>query len=304
MIDILKVSYNNYVDKLISTSYPFPYQSYQSNQSYQSDEIKIIQNKLVTVVIGHDLNSDSHFKTARQMGISIIDYAEYEKELITYLNNYSSSSNNSSNSNGRILRNQPLLMKKIDFDSKLNIMQFNKTNDLSDSVLYALYDPSNGFKINTTYGNDTKITISTIMKDRDIKSNVNSSNQDNLSNKTAYPSNMEFDPFDPNDKAFTSRCFISTNETSGYDTTINSRRKEYFNGTATCFTGNSSEVKCEYKGVDEHHYIRCVCTNIKLETEIMHSIGKDSLSIFPPVNLDIIGCTFFVIKEVYIIKYI
>ncbi len=178
----------------------------------------------------------------------------------------------------------PLIIKKIDYDSSLDLSSLNDTNR-SDSIKFEFYNPYTKEKLDTTVIEDVSFSISTKIKDPDIiKIPDGLLNGNNVSEA--------IDPFDPEHKAFSSRCFISENMTSGTDTTINTRRSQYFSGTASC------SEDCTYDGLDEYDYVKCNCTKFDTTKEMSSTIGDDVLSVLPSLNIDIVACTFKVFGEV------
>src|SRR5690606_5990840 len=77
------------------------------------------------------------------------------------------------------------------------------------------------------------------------------------------------DIFNPNDTAFTTRCYIHSED---LDTTVNYRRSNYYaNTTIKCNPG------CEYNGLDEDGYIDCKCLNAKTEYNIVNQVVNNFL---------------------------
>jgi hypothetical protein len=90
------------------------------------------------------------------------------------------------------------------------------------------------------------------------------------------------DIFDPNDSAFTSRCYNYTY--NGYDTTVNSRRQLLYSNTSIqCSDG------CSYTGVDENNYAECDCQG-KTE-KVQNNIVDIALGTLTSFNFEIVSCS-------------
>ncbi len=236
-------------------------------------EAVIIQTESTTIVFGSNLSSKNHTDKAKEMGISTIDYRELEEVLKNYYN-----------------ITQPLIVKKVDFNSNLSLT--NDTN-LSDSISFEFYHPITGEKLDPSLIEDPlpQIAIYIPLKDKD---KVSIPYEILFANKSDGSGVVNIlDPFDPNHEAFISRCFISKNLTSGTDTTVSTRRKEYFNGTAECSSN------CTYQGINEDFYIKCNCS--MLLGEVTNTIGDDVLDVFPSMNIGVILCIWVVLTEVSLV---
>ena len=135
-----------------------------------------------------------------------------------------------------------LLIKQIDFKSKLNLTSLNDTTTNSSStIIFEFYDPVSKNKLDPNVCNNIPINIKS----------PNRKAFDGL-NMTKYKrlSSSGLDMFDPNSKAFKSRCYILKDPETQKDTTANYRINKYFgNKKADCADN------CVYSGLDEYGYV-------------------------------------------------
>src|SRR5690606_23982497 len=111
-----------------------------------------------------------------------------------------------------------------------------------------IYHPQTREKLDTSACNGTNVEVEIPLK---AKGSLKLDRYQALKSEN-------IDIFDPESPAFNDRCFSHTDSTTGLDTTLNSRRKEYYSNMAiTCSPGcsytelarNSSTVKCNCQGI-------------------------------------------------------
>jgi hypothetical protein len=93
------------------------------------------------------------------------------------------------------------------------------------------------------------------------------------------------DGFDKNDEAFNDKCY-SFRDIGGGDTTVNSRRKYYFQGMeAGCYT---STAQCTYFGV-AGGYLNCGC-QADPSKQVVSTFTPVTLPEVSPINIEIYKC--------------
>jgi hypothetical protein len=92
-----------------------------------------------------------------------------------------------------------------------------------------------------------------------------------------------FEPFDSTSYPYSTRCVRKFDSMYGADTTINYRRKVYWQGrNARCNDG------CEYLGIDASNYFKCLCTSAN--NEVYYYFEESAFPDLRTVNLDIVTC--------------
>jgi hypothetical protein len=90
--------------------------------------------------------------------------------------------------------------------------------------------------------------------------------------------------YDPNAVAFTNVCFGFIDPITGFDTTINFRRQNYYNGlTASC------GLNCQYIGITDDNRMVCSCSPAAVEANA--DFTPNAISDLSDINLDLIKCT-------------
>jgi len=173
----------------------------------------------------------------------------------------------------------PLIMKKIEFNPKMNLTQPENTN-ASNAVNFAFYHPIEHYPLDMKICSSLPITIATPMK---------------VARKAALhlykliPIDFGVDLFDIKSPAYNSRCFKGNN-TDGADISTNYKRTQWFqNSSAECSPG------CVYIGLDENDYTQCHCEGIKEDSEISNDFDMSALGEIGKFNYDIVVCY----KEVF-----
>jgi hypothetical protein len=93
------------------------------------------------------------------------------------------------------------------------------------------------------------------------------------------------DIFDPNNTFFNDRCAGYIDNYSLKDTTVNSRRKEYFQKIIPECIG----FNCTYTGINEHNYIECLC-GIKTDNEYINEPLNYAIGTLTRFNFDVVLC--------------
>lgn len=177
---------------------------------------------------------------ARKNNLTLVDFAACEKVLKKHYD---------------IPEDTFLLVRKFDFGSETNLD--NLGNDLaSNSVTFAYYDPVTKTRLDLDHCKNVKININMPLK-----------SPNKLKLDLYKELGGQVDIFNPNSGAFTSRCDAIVDSGTGADTSINFRRNNYYNGTATCGEG------CTYDGLDEYNFMKCDCSGFN-KTKRWHTHSK------------------------------
>ncbi len=103
------------------------------------------------------------------------------------------------------------------------------------------------------------------------------------------------DIFNANSTAFQSRCLKSFDNETGFDTTINFRRSNYFlNMTINC------GENCNYDQIDSMQYVECTCNSLDENAEYSNTFEEFILGSLPSFNFEIIYCpdeVFVIVKK-------
>jgi hypothetical protein len=176
-----------------------------------------------------------------------------------------------------------LILKSTQMSSSLNIYSLND-NYMSDYFYIALYDHLTGVFYNLSQCNETFSTIKFPLKS-ESKLNIPLYRQLEYNNVDIY---------NANDTAFISRCKMLRDNLTEYDTTINFRRKNYYqNLSSDCGTS------CTYQGIDDSEYIICNCSSLHPEENYQQIFLDVILNSLPTINLDIMGCFIEVFFQVF-----
>jgi hypothetical protein len=94
------------------------------------------------------------------------------------------------------------------------------------------------------------------------------------------------DILNPDDPYFNDRCQSFADNQTGADTTINYRRANYLQKRVPKCYG----LNCTYQGVTNENYIRCNCTGIQTDIEILNKSFNYVITFISQFNIDIIKC--------------
>jgi hypothetical protein len=146
----------------------------------------------------------------------------------------------------------------------------------TDSYTYSAYDGITGEKL-----------------DLDLCNNLTYSVQMPISNKsevnlTLYKElkDQGIDIFNPNDPAFTDRCFTHIDNQTGGDTTLNYRKQKYLQQNVPICMG----INCTYKGISEFDYVECTCTGLVTDNELINTLVNTFMSAVSKFNIGVIFC--------------
>jgi hypothetical protein len=243
-INQMKETLNNFFDKVIS------------NQPNDSGASTTLKTDTVSVQFGSTANLDEINKNARENNLAIVNNTACETLLKQFYN---------------IPSNLSLIISKFDFSSDTDLSKMNDT-DASKLISFNYYSP-----INKTQKLNINVCSAT-----PIKTNIPLKNPARINNYVLKTINVDI--FNPNETAFVSRCKANIDKFDNEsDTTVNKRRKNYFNGTGTCSEG------CDYKGLDESNFMICDCKGVS-NKEISQSINNKALDQLSKLNYNVALC--------------
>jgi hypothetical protein len=171
-----------------------------------------------------------------------------------------------------------LTVSYMTIDSSLNLQNIEKGNAIAPSVKVTVYRSDNNTHIDTSVCSTSNVKVKTPLK---AKSGVNM-------NRYRTLKDSGIDGLDPNHPAFNDICFTYSDKQSNVDTTINSRRKYYFQGVSVQCSIEGGE--CNYNEISNNEYIDCNCINADLKNDISSSLVPKPLGEVSNVNFDVIGC--------------
>jgi hypothetical protein len=99
--------------------------------------------------------------------------------------------------------------------------------------------------------------------------------------QTYYNSGIEI--YDPTSNAFVDRCFSFIDPITGYDTTLNFRIQNYFNGLAASCGG-----RCKYAYISTDYRMLCSC--LPVASEASGTFDSYSLAPISDVNFELVKC--------------
>jgi hypothetical protein len=240
----MKQNLNNFFDKVVSA------------QPSNSSTPTTLKTDAVSVQFGSTSNLDDLNKNARENNLSIVDNSACETALKQFYN---------------IPSNESLIISKFDFSSATDLSKANDP-DASKLISFNYYHPTTKEKLDIE-----------VCKSTPVKTNIPLKNAARIN--TYVLKTLNVDVFNPNETAFKTRCrAIVDTKGNDSDTTINSRRKNFFNGTGTCSEG------CDYKGLDESNFMICDCKGLTPGKELSQSIDNKGLDILPSLNYDVTLC--------------
>jgi hypothetical protein len=200
-----------------------------------------------------DKSLTDNTKQALENNLSVVNVTECLKKIKSYYN---------------ITEKQNLIIVKSDIDKS-----FNTTVTSDKWVSFNIYNPLTNEKLNKSICDD--IQIKTPIIDKQL-------------NQTLFNQlrNDGIDVYNPNNKAFTSRCYSNIDPTTGYSTTLNYRVEHYYrNKSINCGNG------CKYTSTDENNYAVCQCNGAtKTDSNFLNSISDLFLTGFTNINIDLILC--------------
>jgi hypothetical protein len=159
-------------------------------------------------------------------------------------------------------------------DASLNLSNIVGDKVMAASSLKAeLYNYNTGLKLNTSSCNTDSYRFQIPLKDSETF---------NL-NRYRLLKTDNIDSLNINDAAFHDRCFSYIDKQYNVDTTINYRRKNYFQSMTVECSSN-----CSFLDIDENGYISCQCFGI--DTEVVGNLIPSKLDEISSFNIGIINC--------------
>jgi hypothetical protein len=149
-----------------------------------------------------------------------------------------------------------------------------KSNFKSNSVSFFVFRSDNFKQINT-------ILCSEVLFEIPVGDNtaINMARYNELKD-------FDIDIYNPNHTAFTSRCFSNIDKQTNYDTTLNSRIGNYYQGKQIiCLFG------CKYMGITKYNAIQCSCPGSVNESASSNAVDYP-LNFVSPNNQALIMCSY------------
>jgi hypothetical protein len=234
----------------------------QIGSSGLSDTVQSLSlgNSLLSVQIGPSA-SQAAMKTAIKNGEAIADISDCVRKITNQLN---------------LPPTVKLIQIGVTKDSKLNLDNINSVDYHTQSLTLSLYRSDTLQEVNTAICNNS--TIYAAIPVGKAPKSVNMKLYNRL--KTGG-----IDSMDANDPAFNDKCYQYT-DIGGGDTTVNSRRKYYFQGVSVqCLSGSNN---CTFLGVLQD-YINCGCQSDP-RVQLSSNLVPKELDPISPINIDIVKC--------------
>jgi hypothetical protein len=146
----------------------------------------------------------------------------------------------------------------------------------TDSYAYSAYNGITGEKLDLVLCNNLTYSVQMPLSN---KSEVNLT----LYKELKY---QGIDIFNPNDTAFTDRCFTHIDNQTGGDTTVNYRKQKYFQQNVPICMG----INCIYKGISEFDYVECTCTGLVTDNEMINTLVNTFMGAVSKFNISVIFC--------------
>jgi hypothetical protein len=224
---------------------------------------KVIKTDIFTVQITAQNPNETEKNNKKAIGerISIANFTECENKLKMKYN---------------ISQSINLLLKKVEFNSKLDIERANNP-DASQGLSFDFINPLNMEKLDTNICSEIKSPINIPFK-RAERINLN------LVKKSQVINNVGIDLYSNEAPAYHSRCFKTQQLETGADVSINFKRTTMFQNTSiSCSDG------CIYEGLDENRYVKCNC-NTNGEGEKSNNGANYNFDPLPTMNYGIVKC--------------
>jgi hypothetical protein len=158
-----------------------------------------------------------------------------------------------------------------------NKINTNLNNNDNDSYKFSIYNSYTGKKL-----------------DLDLCNNLTYNIQLPITNMTAFNltkynelKSEGIDSFNPNDPAFTDRCYSHIDNKTGADTTINSRKQTYLQQNQPMCVG----INCTYQGLSEFDYIQCTCTGMTSDNALVNKAINYFFTAVSKFNIAVIFCS-------------
>jgi hypothetical protein len=168
-----------------------------------------------------------------------------------------------------------LIILKTEYDSSMNLDNLDDPN-ISNSVNYKVFDPNTREELNTNICDSYPIRVKTKIK------------VPKLINFPYYKEmkDQNIDIYDINSPAFNEICVYHIDTETGFDTTVNWRRKFYYqNISVICADSN-----CTYAGLDDEGYVNCDCYYLTPDDELTSDFESYVLNEVSVWNFDVIYC--------------
>jgi hypothetical protein len=178
-----------------------------------------------------------------------------------------------------------VIVKILQYNSNIfnSAIKYNPVySETSASVSF--YNPTTLEKLNSSICNsENKATIY-------YRFSLQQSTRMNMILYRKFDEYSDYEPFDLNNKYYQSRCYTVLDSLYQADTSINYRRKHYFQNLQGVCSNN-----CRYLGIDLDNYVNCECDNVgdDIIYYFKDTVPEDKWTI----NLDIVTCPFVTFRR-------
>jgi hypothetical protein len=182
-----------------------------------------------------------------------------------------------------------LTVATITRDAALNLSNIEKGTTNGSTVKTIVYRSDTNAQVDTSICANSNVQVKAPIKGKSAL---------NMNRYRTLKDEVGMDTLNPNDPAFNDRCYTYSDKQAHVDTTINTRRKYYFQGMSVQCSVQGGQ--CDYSEVNANDYVDCNCTNADPKNDITSSIVPLTLPVVPSINIDIVKCVGASIVNTYI----
>jgi hypothetical protein len=210
------------------------------------------------ISLTNDIDESNQIAVNNKMSVIIPD------PCITVLKSYYNLSNDES-----------IIFMKTDYSKFTNLENMDKSY-MSNLVNFKLYHPTTRELIDLDLCGEFPFIVKTHITNIDIL------------NMTYYYTMKDsgIDIYNPSSPAFNDICIAHIDTDTGFDTTLNWRRKNYYQNLSCVCEG----ANCTYIGIDHDEYINCECYNLKPKDNIVANFVGYLLSQLSVWNFGVFLC--------------
>jgi hypothetical protein len=226
------------------------------------DRVIDLGDYLYSVQIIPEKLHDKAIELSRQLSKSAINTTSCLDEIRSY---------------EKVPKSVALMIVKTELDALLN---FDRPTDIrTNSVRFNVFRMDN--KKSLDVGVCTSVQYEIPFKAR------NNLNMD----KYMILKSLGVDIYNPGGEAFSSRCFSSTDRTTGQDTTLNTRISNYYQGKQlSCSSG------CAYAEITKNVSVKCLCPG-DLKIPVFSTIQEIPVQLASDYNMDMLFCSYDIITS-------
>jgi hypothetical protein len=163
---------------------------------------------------------------------------------------------------------------KTDYTKSSNLENINDKPYMSNLVNFILYHPTTRELVDLGLCGNYPILVKTPIAD--------------ILNLTYYHTMKDsgIDIYNPSSPAFNDICIAHIDTDTGFDTTLNWRRENYYQNLSCVCEG----ANCTYIGIDSDGYINCECYNLKPKDNIVTNFVNYLLAQLSVWNFGVFLC--------------